>query len=93
MKNSKRVIGNNGKIEMHKEDFNKEFAAEIEYQKDGRVNWDKFRKALLKYDSQYKRTLHTKRRKGPWQLIYFETFPTRSLAMKREKYLKNRKGT
>jgi len=30
--------------------FNEEFAAEIEYQKDGRVNWHKFRDALLKYD-------------------------------------------
>ena len=28
----------------------------------------------------------------PWKLVYFEEFPTRSLAMKREKELKSHKG-
>ena len=28
----------------------------------------------------------------PWELIYYETFPTRSQAMKREKQLKSHKG-
>jgi len=32
------------------ESFKDEFSKEIEYQKDGRVNWQKFRKTLLKYD-------------------------------------------
>ncbi|MBW3597270.1 MAG: type I-U CRISPR-associated protein Cas7 [Planctomycetes bacterium] len=30
--------------------FRDDFIAEIEYQSDGRVNWEKFRKALFKYD-------------------------------------------
>ena len=30
--------------------------------------------------------------KGPWRLVYFETFQTRSEAMKREKELKTGKG-
>ena len=29
---------------------------------------------------------------GPWKIIYFETFPTRSEAMKRERYLKSPAG-
>jgi len=33
----------------------------------------------------------TKRYK-PWKLIYYETFPTRSQAMKREKQLKSHQG-
>jgi len=50
MKNAKRVIHDNGRTKIADTDFNKEFANEIEYQKDGRVNWQKFRDALLKYD-------------------------------------------
>ena len=30
--------------------------------------------------------------RGPWELMYSEEFPTRSEAMKREKFLKIRKG-
>jgi len=30
--------------------------------------------------------------RGPWELIYSEEFPTRSEAMKREKFLKTGKG-
>lgn len=50
MKKSKRITRDNGKAKPVKDEFNKEFADEIEYQKDGRVNWRKFREALLKYD-------------------------------------------
>jgi len=57
MKDAKRMVRENGKVTVAKdsegkavEEFGKEFAAEIEYQKDGRVNWQKFRDALLKYD-------------------------------------------
>ncbi|MCW8823314.1 MAG: hypothetical protein OQK63_04470 [Ignavibacteriaceae bacterium] len=28
----------------------------------------------------------------PWELVYYKEFPTRSLAMKREKELKSHKG-
>jgi len=50
MKNAKRVTRDNGTIKPVSDEFNKEFAQEIEYQKDGRVKWSKFRDALLKYD-------------------------------------------
>jgi putative endonuclease len=30
--------------------------------------------------------------RGPWELMYSEEFPTKSEAMKREKFLKTRKG-
>ncbi len=50
MKKAKRVIRENEQIKTARDEFNKEFATEIEYQKDGRVNWSKFRNALLKYD-------------------------------------------
>jgi putative endonuclease len=43
-------------------------------------------------DPSYTKTLHTKRRKGPWVLIYKEEFSTRAEAMRREKYLKTGKG-
>jgi putative endonuclease len=43
-------------------------------------------------DINYRGTLHTKRRKGPWKLIYFEEYGNRSEAMKREKELKTGKG-
>jgi putative endonuclease len=40
----------------------------------------------------FKGTLHTKRRKGPWNIIYSEIFDTRSQAMKKEIYLKSGMG-
>ena len=43
-------------------------------------------------DPSYTGTLHTKRRKGPWVLIYKEEFSTRAEAMNREKELKTGKG-
>ena len=35
---------------------------------------------------------HTSRNAGPWRLIHAEAFPTRSEAMKREKWLKSGVG-
>ncbi len=51
-KDVKRVLeANAGKpTKFAKEKFRDEFAQEIEYEADGRVNWGKFRRALLKYD-------------------------------------------
>jgi putative endonuclease len=37
-------------------------------------------------------TMYTKRNKGPWKLIHAEAHPSRSEAMKREKYLKSGQG-
>ena len=37
-------------------------------------------------------TLHTKRRRGPWKLIYSEAHPTRAAAMQREHWLKSGVG-
>ncbi len=37
-------------------------------------------------------TLHTKRHPGPWRLLHFEQFPSRSAAMRRERELKSGKG-
>ncbi|HKQ87383.1 MAG TPA: GIY-YIG nuclease family protein [Candidatus Acidoferrales bacterium] len=37
-------------------------------------------------------TLHTKRHPGPWRLLHFEHFATRSKAMRRENELKTGKG-
>ncbi len=37
-------------------------------------------------------TLHTKRRPGPWRLVYSEQCPSRAAAMKREKQLKSSGG-
>ena len=39
-------------------------------------------------DPAHDLTLHTKRRKGPWRLVYSEDVPTRSTAMRRERQLK-----
>mgnify|MGYP006282386571 CR=1 FL=1 len=50
MKNAKRVTRKGDNLDPAKDEFHKEFADEIEYQKDGRVNWEEFRRALLKYD-------------------------------------------
>lgn len=51
-KDVKRVLeSDNGKpTKLAKDKFRDEFGSEIEYQSDGRVNWQKFRDALLKYD-------------------------------------------
>jgi len=43
-------------------------------------------------DPQCRLTLHTKRHNGPWKLIHYERFPTRSEAMRRERELKTGKG-
>jgi putative endonuclease len=43
-------------------------------------------------DPNCRLTLHTKRRPGPWHLIFSEEFSTRSEAMKRERELKSGKG-
>ncbi|MFB3897604.1 MAG: GIY-YIG nuclease family protein [bacterium] len=43
-------------------------------------------------DPLCKLTLHTKRRHGPWRLVYSEVCKDRSSAMKREKELKSGKG-
>ncbi len=44
--NSDYITGNHGDA-----DFKKAFTKEIEYEKDGRVNWKKFHESLLKYDT------------------------------------------
>jgi len=43
-------------------------------------------------DPNFELTLHTKRRKGPWELIYSEEYETRAQAMKREKWFKTGRG-
>jgi putative endonuclease len=43
-------------------------------------------------DPSNRRTLHTKRRPGPWLLLHAEPFPTRAEAMRRERELKTGKG-
>jgi putative endonuclease len=43
-------------------------------------------------DPECRGTLHTKRRKGQWSLIYYEAYPTRSAAMRRERQLKSGAG-
>ena len=43
-------------------------------------------------DPDSKGSLHTKRHKGPWRLVYQEEYPTRSEAMKREIQLKTFRG-
>ena len=40
----------------------------------------------------FRGTLHTKRRPGPWRLVYSEECATRSDAMRREKQLKTGSG-
>ena len=52
MRNAFRVIKSENGVpkKTASKSFKDEFSAEIEYQKDGRVNWQKFRDALLKYD-------------------------------------------
>jgi putative endonuclease len=43
-------------------------------------------------DPDFRGTLHTKRRRGPWRLIHSEEHPTRAAAMRRERELKTGKG-
>lgn len=43
-------------------------------------------------DPECRFTLYTKRNKGPWKLIHFEAYNTRSEAMRREKHLKGGQG-
>ncbi|RIK62291.1 MAG: type I-U CRISPR-associated protein Cas7 [Planctomycetota bacterium] len=50
MKEAQRVLMTNGTRNVAAKPFNEEFAAEIDYQKDGRVDWKKFHAGLLKYD-------------------------------------------
>ena len=44
------------------------------------------------YDPQCKLTLHTKRNRGPWKLVYHEEYQTRAEAMRRERFLKSGHG-
>jgi len=43
-------------------------------------------------DPKFRLTLYTKRNPGPWKLIHREEYPTRSDAMRREKWLKSGQG-
>ncbi len=51
MKKSVRIIRDNGTPKPTNLTFNEEFSAEIGYQKDGQVDWKRFRDALLRYDA------------------------------------------
>ena len=57
----------------------------------GQTN-DLDRRLLEHNDPDFKGTYHTKRRIGPWSIIYFEEYSSRSEAMCREKELKSGKG-
>jgi CRISPR-associated protein Csb1 len=50
MKESRRITTTNGQRKVAQKSFNEEFAAEIGYEKDGRVDWQKFYQGLFKYD-------------------------------------------
>ena len=41
---------------------------------------------------EHNRRKYTSRNSGPWKLIHQEQYPTRSEAMKREKFIKSRKS-
>ncbi|MGB9721070.1 MAG: GIY-YIG nuclease family protein, partial [bacterium] len=43
-------------------------------------------------DPEHKLTLHTKRNRGPWHLIYSEEYQTRAEAMRRERFFKTGRG-
>jgi putative endonuclease len=43
-------------------------------------------------DPEYTLTTYTKKHKGPWLLVYSETFSTRADAMKREREIKAKKS-
>jgi CRISPR-associated protein Csb1 len=51
MKESRRVTITNGQRKIAQKSFNEEFAAEVGYEKDGRVNWQRFYKGLFRYDA------------------------------------------
>jgi CRISPR-associated protein Csb1 len=50
MKEARRVSTTDGERKVLEKPFKEEFAEEIGYQKDGRVDWKKFYAGLLKYD-------------------------------------------
>lgn len=50
MKESRRVTRTNGQRTVAQNSFNEEFATEIGYEKDGRVDWQRFHSGLFKYD-------------------------------------------
>jgi putative endonuclease len=43
-------------------------------------------------DPENQRTLHTKRRRGPWVIVYWDSHDSRGEAMKRERFLKTGRG-
>lgn len=51
MKESRRVTITNGQRNVAQKSFNEEFASEIGYEKDGRVDWQRFHKGLFRYDA------------------------------------------
>lgn len=51
MKESRRIIRTNGQCKVAQKSFNEEFATEIGYEKDGRVDWQRFYKGLFRYDA------------------------------------------
>lgn len=50
MKESRRITTTNGQRKVDPKSFNEEFATEIGYEKDGRVDWQKFHNGLFRYD-------------------------------------------
>ncbi|HOA73702.1 MAG TPA: type I-U CRISPR-associated RAMP protein Csb1/Cas7u [Phycisphaerae bacterium] len=50
MKDTRRLLSSSEKRQLAEKPFSEEFAAEIGYQKDGRVDWKKFYAGLFKYD-------------------------------------------
>ena len=50
------------------------------------------RRVIQHNDLNCRLTLHTKRHAGPWRLLHFEEFPSRSAAVCRERELKSGKG-
>ncbi|MBW7866584.1 MAG: GIY-YIG nuclease family protein [Candidatus Hydrogenedentes bacterium] len=57
----------------------------------GQTN-DLARRILEHNDPSFNLTLYTKRNPGPWELVHSEEYPTRTEAMRREKYLKSGQG-
>ena len=53
---------------------------------------DLARRLLEHNDPLNRRSFHTKRRPGPWLLVYSETHNSRAEAMKRERFLKTGRG-
>lgn len=50
MRDARRVTKTNGERTIAEKTFSDEFAAEINYEKEGRVDWKRFHEGLLKYD-------------------------------------------